>query len=212
MQKTHLFTTSFYFYLPSSPDSSNFRCSEYYRENLPEAMPYVGLMLVPYSSNNLPPVPCIFQASKALISSKRCFHGPFGMGYFHRLHSMTPQESCFRKIDFQGGIRVSGFNFCECSTGSAWNSFENMVLKEKFTLKEESQGWTSCKFTWTFPFQQTNAGWLIIYRCSSRDFGYCFESNTSSTFPSRERWLIANFSKSCFASCVCLYLPSLKLT
>jgi len=92
-------TSTYYFILllfAPSPDSSNFRCSKYYHENLPEAMTYVGLMLVPYSSNNLPPVPRIFPVSKALISSKRCFHGRFGMDYFHRLHSMTPQESWFR--------------------------------------------------------------------------------------------------------------------
>ena len=163
----------------------------YYHENLPEAMTYVGLMLVPYSSNNLPPVPRIFQVSKALISSKRCFHGRFGMGYFHRLHSMTLQESWFRKIDFQGGIRVSGFNLCECSTGSAWNSFENMVLKEKFTLKEESQGWTSCKLTWTFPFQQPGTcsssifeGWTL----QNKAFSNQNKGHLGSRKPMQDGW------------------------
>ena len=119
-----------------SPDSSNFRCSKYSHENLPQAMTCVGLMfgqkcLKRSNSNNLPHFHASFKSptSKALISWS-CFHGQF-YSYFHRLHGMTPLESWKENLSTCGTVP----RLC-------LEQFWRHGAECRISSKEESQGWT----------------------------------------------------------------------
>ena len=146
-------------------------------------------------------------------------------------------RSWFRKIDFKeefGWVASTCVSVHRKCLKQLWKH----GAKGKIYSKRRSQGWTSCKLTWTFPFQQpgtcsssilkvepsktrpfptkTRVIWVPgnqcrmvdNHRCSSLDFGILlWIDHIINISEPGEAAFLANFS-----SCVCLYLPSLKLT